>query len=58
MGWAYDELDEVAPARGGRPRLSWRYDFIAGLAGLWRQVTDREPSFKPNGLFTEGFRSA
>ncbi len=58
MGWAYDDLDDVAPARGGRPRLSWRYDFIAGLAGLWRQITSREPSYKPDGLFTRFVEAA
>jgi hypothetical protein len=58
IGWAYDELDDIAPPLGGRPRLSWRYDFIAVLADLWRLVTDHEPSYKPNGLFTQFVEAA
>jgi hypothetical protein len=58
ISWAYDELDDIAPPRGGRPRLSWRYDFIAGLADLWRVITNREPSYKPDGLFTRFVEAA
>jgi predicted HicB family RNase H-like nuclease len=58
IGWAYDDLDDIAPAYGGRPRLNWRYDFIAGLADLWRLIADQEPSFKSDGLFAQFVEAA
>jgi hypothetical protein len=53
IGWAFDDLDDHAPAYGGRPRLSWKYDFVAGMAKLWFLLTHKEPSSSAGSLFIE-----
>ncbi len=53
MSWAYADLDDLAPAHGGRPRLIWKYDFVGAVADLWKFLTAKKPSPKPHGRFIE-----
>ena len=53
MSWAHADLDDLVPAYGGRPRLSWKYDFVAAVADLWWHLTGKRPSSKPDSQFIE-----
>jgi predicted HicB family RNase H-like nuclease len=51
--WALADLDELIPEHGGRPRLFWKYDFVAAIAELWQILTQKKPSSKPDALFAD-----
>jgi len=53
MSWVYADMNELAPAYGGRPRLDWKHNFVAAIAELWVELTFKRPSSKPDGLFAE-----
>jgi predicted HicB family RNase H-like nuclease len=53
MSWVYADMDILNPSEGGRPRLSWKHDFVAAIAELWVELTLKRPSSKPEGLFAE-----
>jgi hypothetical protein len=52
-GWAWEEYEDLSPIEGGRPRVGWRYEFVASLAQFWLMITRRRPSSSPDGMFAE-----
>jgi hypothetical protein len=44
MSWAHAGWENLAPEQGGRPRLTWKHDFVAAIAELWELLTPKQPS--------------
>ena len=51
IGAAHEELAEIPPQRSGRPRLMWKYNFVAVISKLWFDLTGRKPSRNPSSIF-------
>jgi len=51
IAWGFADGSSIAPPSSGRPRLSWKHDFVVVLGELWYSLTNKRPSASPRSLF-------